>query len=240
MSGIPHPDVPAQVLPRGRHAAPRSVVSASQRERLLAAMAAAVAAKGYANVAVADVIERAGVSRKTFYEHFANKEDCFLAAYDAGIGALLESIDQAINAAAPDWLAATSAGTLTYLEALAANPDFARTFLVEVLAAGPAALERRAEVHQRFADQLAATIRAARRDLPGLPELPDYVFRACVGAINELVTEQLLSYGADTLPDLLTPILDVELAMLTGHELAAALTSAGAGQVAGSLRPPVG
>jgi len=226
MSGPPDSDLLTMVLPRGRHAAPRSVVSASQRERLLAAMAAAVADKGYAHVAVADVIERAGVSRKTFYEHFANKEQCFLAAYDAGITALLRSIDEAIAAAAPDWLEATAAGTRTYLQALAANPDFARTFLVEVLAAGPAALERRAEVHQRFADRLAATIRVARRDLPGLPDLPDYVFRACVGAINELVTEQLLRHGAESLPALVTPILGVELALLTGHELAAALSSA--------------
>jgi len=239
MSGVPQAELLA-VLPRGRHAAPRSVVSASQRERLLAAMAAAVAEKGYAHVAVADVIERAGVSRKTFYEHFANKEQCFLAAYETGIATLLQGIDEAINTAAPDWLAATSAGTLTYLQALAANPDFARTFLVEVLAAGPVALERRAAVHQRFADQLAGTIRAARRDLPGLPELPDYVFRACVGAINELVTEHLLRHGAATLPDLLTPILDVELSMLTGHELAAALSSARREPGAGSPRPSLG
>ena len=72
-------------LPRGRHAAPREVVWESQRGRLLAAMAEVVASKGYGAVAVRDVIARAGVSRKTFYEHFDNKEECFLAAYDAGV-----------------------------------------------------------------------------------------------------------------------------------------------------------
>ena len=88
-----------RVLPRGRYAAPRAVVAESQRERLLVAMADATAAKGYANVAVADVIERAGVSRRSFYEHFANKEECFLAAYDAGVEALLGAIGEAEEAA---------------------------------------------------------------------------------------------------------------------------------------------
>src|SRR5687768_6636573 len=99
------------VLPRGRHAAAREIVWESQRERMLAAMAEAVAAKGYARVAVADVIALAGVSRKTFYEHFANKDACLLAAFDAGVELLLEAIDEAIHAEAPDWLAAAAAGS---------------------------------------------------------------------------------------------------------------------------------
>ena len=132
-------------LPRGRHAAPREVVWESQRGRLLSAMAEVVASKGYGTVAVRDVIARAGVSRKTFYEHFDNKEECFLAAYDAGVASMLEAIGDAIRAAAPDGpLAIARAGTARYLDTLAANPAFARTFLVEVSAAGPAALERRA------------------------------------------------------------------------------------------------
>src|SRR5215211_3537803 len=86
-TGIPMTAGPplATPLPRGRHAAPPEVVWESQRGRMLAAMATAVGEKGYAEVAVADVIARAGVSRKTFYEQFDNKLGCFLAAYDAGV-----------------------------------------------------------------------------------------------------------------------------------------------------------
>src|SRR6516164_10070200 len=94
------------VLPRGRHAAPRPVVREAQRARMLDAMVQSVAEKGYARVAVADVVERAGVSRKTFYEQFANKEECFLAAYDDGVDRLLAAIDAALATLAPDWLAA--------------------------------------------------------------------------------------------------------------------------------------
>jgi AcrR family transcriptional regulator len=112
---------------------------------MLAAMATAVGEKGYGSVAVADVIARAGVSRRAFYEHFDNKEECFLAAYDAGVESMLAAIDDAIGRAAADGpLAIARAGTERYLSTLAANPAFARTFLVEVLAAGPRALERRA------------------------------------------------------------------------------------------------
>ncbi|HVE67214.1 MAG TPA: TetR/AcrR family transcriptional regulator [Solirubrobacteraceae bacterium] len=204
------------VLPRGRHAASRAVVWDSQRERMLAAMADAVVAKGYARVAVADVIERAGVSRKTFYEQFSNKEECFLAAYDAGVEELMGGIDAAIREAAPDWIAAARAGTTAYLEMLEANPALARTFLVEVLAAGPEALARRAVVHERFARQLADVHAAARRDLPALPELEPYVFRACVGAINELVTDRLAATGPEGVTDLVGPVLDIQVKLLLG------------------------
>src|SRR3954469_9338582 len=174
-------------LPRGRHAAPREVVRSSQRGRMLAAMAGAVAEKGYGAVAVADVIARAGVSRKTFYEHFENKEECFLAAYDAGVELMLGAIDAAIADAGSEPLSIARAGTARYLETLAANPAFARTFLVEVLAAGPRALGRRARVHARFADQLATIHRAAG----GRGDTSPAVFRACVGAIHEVVTDHV-------------------------------------------------
>jgi AcrR family transcriptional regulator len=194
-------------LPRGRHAAPREVVAESQRGRMLVAMAEAVAERGYARTAVADVIERARVSRRTFYEHFANKQECFLAAYDAGVDLLLGAIDRAVAAAGPDLRAGATAGTRAYLEALAANPAFARTFLIEVLAAGPDALARRAAVHERFADQLAGVVEEA-----GLVT-PPYVVRACVGAIHELVSDRIL-HGDAELPELLEPVLDIQLRLL--------------------------
>lgn len=207
-----------RVLPRGRHAAPREVVAESQRERLLVAMAEACAAKGFANVAVADVIDRAHVSRRSFYEHFSNKEECFLAAYDAGVAGLLDEIgaaEEAARAASPAGLLAVArAGTETYLHLLADNPAFARTFLIEVLGAGPEALARRDAVHQRFADRLATAHAAIVAAAGGGPSPAPFVFRAAVGAIHELVTEKLLSDGPEALPELLEPILEVELRML--------------------------
>jgi AcrR family transcriptional regulator len=206
---------PLRVLPRGRHAAPREVVAESQRERLLVGMADAVAAKGYANVAVADVIERAGVSRRSFYEHFANKEECFLAAYDAGVDALLAAIEEAEDAAGSELLARARAGTETYLQVLADNPAFARTYLIEVLGAGAEALRRRDAVHERFAARMAAAYYAGIAGNRDLSTPPDYVYRAAVGAINELVTDRLLRHGAGALPGLQGAVLDIELRLLT-------------------------
>ena len=198
------------VLPRGRHAAPREVVARSQRGRMLVAMAAAVAEKGYAGVAVADVISRARVSRRSFYEHFANKEECFLAAYDASVDLLLGAIDAAVAGAGDDLAAAAEAGTRAYLDMLATNPAFARTFLIEVLGAGPRALDRRAAVHERFAEQIAAVHRAGA----DRPEPPAYVFRACVGAIHELMSDALVQRGPEALPELLRPVLAVQLRLI--------------------------
>ena len=209
-----------RVLPKGRNAAAREVVWESQHARLLEAMAGAVAEGGYGATAVADVIARAGVSRKTFYEHFANKEDCFLAAYDAGVDALLAAIDEAVSAAAPDWIEAGRAGLTVYLRTMAENPDFARTYLIEVMAAGPAALERRAAVHERFARQMADTHAAVLADLPELPRPASHAYRACVGAINELVVTQMRSHGPEGLPELLPQLLGVQIALLGGPALA--------------------
>jgi AcrR family transcriptional regulator len=203
-----------RVLPRGRHAAPREVVADSQRERLLVAMADATATKGYAHVAVADVIERAGVSRRSFYEHFASKEECFLAAYDAGVAGLLKAIEEAEEAESGGGLLARArSGTEVYLQLLADNPSFARTFLVEVLGAGPEALARRDAVHERFAERLEEGYRAIGG---GLSAPPPYVFRAAVGAIHELVLDRMLKEGAEALPGLLGPVLDIELRLLKG------------------------
>jgi AcrR family transcriptional regulator len=224
MSASPQTDILA-VLPRGRHAAPRDVVRHTQRARMLEAMVDAVAEKGYARVAVADVIERAGVSRKTFYEQFANKEDCFLAAYDAGVDGLLATIDEALAEPAPDWLAAARRAVEVYLDRMAANPPFARSCLIEVLGAGEHALARRNVVQDRFAAQLAAIHRRARADIPSIPELSPHTFRAAIGAVNELVTAHVLEHGADTLPELTDAILDVHLALLVGRELAARIAT---------------
>jgi AcrR family transcriptional regulator len=213
------------VLPRGRHAAPRPVVREAQRARMLDAMVQAVAEKGYARVVVADVIDRAGVSRKTFYEQFSNKEDCFLAAYDAGVDSLLDGIDEALAALAPDWLAGARRAVEVYLERMAARPAFARAFLIEALGAGTAALQRRDVVQRRFAAQLESIHRRARADIPAIPDVPPHTFRAAVGAVNELVTAHVLERGADTLPELTDAILDVYLALLVGRELATRIAS---------------
>src|SRR6476659_5078578 len=104
---------PIRPLPRGPHSLSRDEVVASQRGRMIEAMAETVAEKGYAATTVADVVARAGVSRKTFYEHFADREECFLAAYDAAVDALFARVAERVATGAPegdDWQGRVRAG----------------------------------------------------------------------------------------------------------------------------------
>ncbi|MDW5598011.1 TetR/AcrR family transcriptional regulator [Conexibacter stalactiti] len=203
-------------LPRGRHAAAREVVLASQRGRLLEAIAACVAEQGYAATTVAHVIARAGVSRKTFYEHFADKDACFLAAWEAGFELVLSQVAEAV-AAEPTWQRQLRAGAHVFLEVLAAEPDFARTFLIEVLSAGEGALERRAETHRRFAAVIGAGYRAARADRPELGPLPDFVPQAAAGAVWELTFEHVRTRGVDGLMELAPQIEQIHEAFVFGR-----------------------
>src|SRR5205085_4633458 len=152
----------AEQLPPGRHGLSRETVARSQRDRILRAIAEAVSEQGYVMTSVADVLRRAGVSRETFYEHFANKQECFLAAYDASAGILLEAVQDDRSAPAIETIADRLERLLArYLQVLAKEPAFAHTFLVDVYAAGPAALARRVEVQGRFVSMLAKIAGAA-------------------------------------------------------------------------------
>jgi AcrR family transcriptional regulator len=162
----------------------------THRERLVLGMVAAVAERGYAATTITDVVRHARVSRRTFYEHFADKEACFLAAYDAVSDGVLASIADA-GAGVPDWEARILAGVHAYLEALAGEPEIARVFTVEILTAGPAALARRREVLRRFAAHIQD--RVAEAIAAGAPVAPlgDREALALAGAVHELVLATL-------------------------------------------------
>ncbi len=210
-----------RALPRGRHAAAREVVLASQRGRLLEAMAACVAEQGYAATTVAQVIARAGVSRKTFYEQFADKRECFLAAWEVGTDLLLGQM-LAAGEEADGWRERLRAGVDAFLEILAAEPDFARSFMIEVLSVGEDALARRAEINERFAAALAETSAQAQAEGAGLGPVPPWAFRAAAGAAWELTVEHLRTRGVEGLPELAPQIEAIHLAILRGDFSAAA------------------
>jgi AcrR family transcriptional regulator len=189
-------------LPRGRHGLSREDVARSQRERMLRAMAEAVSELGYARTPVAEVLRRAGVSRETFYEQFANREECFLAAYDASATTLLAALAPAPDSEPP----ASNAGDRLdralrrYLAALAREPALARTFLVEVYAAGSAALARRVEVQSRFVEALTAQLGATN-------DAQRFACEAVVAAASALVTQRVCAGRTTDLQELHRPLL---------------------------------
>ena len=156
------------------------------RARLLDALSTAVAEKGYAATTIADVVRHARVSKRTFYEHFEDKEACFLAAYQAWGRDLLRAI-AAAEGAESAWEKQIDAAARAYFRLLEENPRRAHAFLVEVHAAGPRALKQRREIHQQFADLLRGLVQAGRRQSPGGRALSPAMATALVGAINELV-----------------------------------------------------
>nr|BFE72999.1 hypothetical protein GCM10020092_063000 [Actinoplanes digitatis] len=129
---------PDRLLPRGRHDLPREFVSRTQRDRLIDAMARTVAELGYANASLGDVCAAAGVSTRAFYEHFVDKEACFLAAFDLGVSLLQRAVAEAYARPAR-WPQRMHHGLDTLVRILAAEPAFASLAVVEVLAAGPRA-----------------------------------------------------------------------------------------------------
>lgn len=151
------PSVPAtaQRLPAGAHGIPAELVARNQRERLIAAMAEACAEKGYAELAVADVVRLAGVSTATFYKQFDGKRDCMLAAHEELGARLLEEIDRACEGAESQE-EGVRAAIRTTLALLAVDPPTARLLTVEILALGPEGSERRDAAVESLAGRLRA------------------------------------------------------------------------------------
>lgn len=185
-------------LPPGRHGLPRSFIVSNQRERILDAVADVTSLAGYSAMSVEDIIVTAGVSRRTFYDHFGDKEEAFLAAYDAVVAQLVDRVQKAFAANT------TFAGRVrdclaAFLGFVASEPRFADMCIVEVLAAGPQAVERRNGVMKVFADMVTA---AAEADSVPLSP-PPLAAETIVGGIYEVVYSRVIQGQTATLLGLL-------------------------------------
>lgn len=156
------------------------------RSRLLEGLSAAITEKGYAATTIADIVRHARVSKRTFYEHFEDKQACFLAVYEAVSTEVLRAIASAITPSMP-WEERLHAAARAYFHTLEAKPEVTQTCLLEIHAAGPRALKLRREVHQRFAELLQGLVETARQEHPELRPLSPAMATALVGGINELV-----------------------------------------------------
>lgn len=204
-------------LPRGRHGLGDSVVLASQRLRLLDAMTDLCAEQTYADTSVADVLARSGVSRKTFYEHFANKEECFIAAYERGVGELQQEIARAVIAA-PTWQARIRAMCSTFTETLASRPAFARLFVIEVMSATPETRRRRDVAFDGFVELYRELHRQAEVEWPAMPDLDPNAIAAGLGSVTELSRIAVNERGPEGLRDITELLVSISWAALKGFE----------------------
>ena len=177
-------------------------MATSQRERILRAMVEVVAELGYPETRVVDVIKRAGVSRKTFYEFFDDREDCFLAAYDMALGDLYRGTELAYESASGQpWAERIRLALGTFLGMMAEHPEMAKFCIVDVLAAGPRALARRDAAIRQFTGIIDAGRAESERDLPAITAL------SIAGGINELIYSELLRGAGPELPQRLPEII---------------------------------
>jgi AcrR family transcriptional regulator len=169
-------------LPRGPQALPPEQVAADQRERLYEATIKAVNERGFVATTISDLVAHAGVSRRSFYEHFENKEECLLATYDALIERLTARIVAAYDPK-DEWIDQIEAIVRALFEASSDRPDAARLVCVEMGAAGPVGIERWA----RDAELLTAFITNVFEHAPGDGAVPRPVARAIVGALRTIL-----------------------------------------------------
>ncbi|WP_059008243.1 TetR/AcrR family transcriptional regulator [Streptomyces specialis] len=221
LAGAYAPGLPG--LPRGRSSLPGDVVRKEQRERLTRGVIAAVAEKGYARTTVADVVGRARVSRKVFYEHFADLPACFLAATAGAIQPVATSLYEAArrhrvareaDGRPRDHVEALRSGVRTYLELCAREPEFTRCLVIELPAAGPEALRLDGENLRQFAGLLRVWHERAVVDHPGWAPVTDDICFAAIGAVAALVRVRVVADDTAGLPALEDTVLDVLLRLL--------------------------
>lgn len=201
-------------LPRGPHALPQDVVVAHQRERLLDAAAAAMAEKGYAELTVRDLIDRAGVSRRTFYQLFEAKIDCVFAAHERAFGHLSRVIVDACRteAAWPDRVAAAVSASLAFA---VESPTDAQLIVVTChTASEPMLASRGHAAHEKLADLL----RTGRKQAEVAHTPPELTEQAVVGAAMAVVGARLLAGKIATLPALAPELSQIILTPYLGDE----------------------
>ncbi|MEP6790591.1 MAG: TetR/AcrR family transcriptional regulator [Ramlibacter sp.] len=168
--------------------------------RLLEGMAHAVAAKGYGDTTIADIVREASVSRRTFYEHFSTKAECLISLYEASSHNALKVLKGAIDPA-HQWQTQIEQALTAYLGCMAQNPVLMRTLFVEILGLGAEGLQSRRRVNQEIADFVLEVVNGSGRT----PPLTRGMAMAVVGGINELVLEYIEQDKVALLPELVGP-----------------------------------
>ncbi len=209
-------------LPAGRHGLPREFIVQNQRERIITALVDTVAERGYNATTVAHITKAASVSRRTFYEHFADKEACFLAAYEMVADHIRDSMRVAAEAF-EDWAQQVRAALATMLRFLAGEPELARLVMIEPVAAGGEIAARHRASMQGFVEIL----KAGRPEHSGDRPLPEATEETLVGGLLSLIVREISAGRAAELEKLLPDLVELTLSPYLGGEEAERLARAG-------------
>jgi AcrR family transcriptional regulator len=174
------------LIPAGRHTLPPEEVSERQRERLLRAMASCASDLGYQATTVADVVRVAKTSRSAFYDHFADKQECFLEVYRRTTAMFISAALEAAAQVEP-WQDKLEAGISTYFEWMAEHPEVARATIIEIHEAGSEGLAARSKALHEWMRTIEGVAILARRVGEELPELDEVAFAAIILAAEAYV-----------------------------------------------------
>jgi TetR/AcrR family transcriptional regulator len=198
-------------LPRGPHQMGPDEVAANQRLRMYGAMIEAVATNGYGRTSVKQVVSLAGVSRRAFYEQFANKQECFLATLDLIASRAIDRIAVSYRATSGPLEQRLGAALETFAEVVQGNPKGARLMLVEAPSAGPPGWERLTRTLALFEQRLATSF----IDAPDAQALPEPITRAIVGGLRRVTFVRLVEGRTEEMEGLVPDMLSWILAFRT-------------------------
>lgn len=200
-------------LPPGRHRLPRDFVAQHQRARLFAAIVALVDEQGYPATSLTQIVKKAGVARHTFYEHFKDKEELFLAVFDATVERSVRVTREAAEAESGPWEAQLGAGAAALLGEIAKDPALARVCLIESQSAGLVAMERYEEAMRTF----AAMMRSGRESDPRRAEVPSSLEEIVVGGGAWMIITRL-SNDPDSIEELRPSLVEFLVAPYLGKD----------------------
>lgn len=189
--------------PRVENGAAREL-SEIQRARVIAAMFDAATARGVASVTVADVVERAGVSRRTFYELFSDSDDCFRVAFECALASATTRVLSAYEAQ-DGWRGRVRAGLVALLGFLDEEPVAGRVLIVESAGGGTAVLERRSEVIQKLTSAIGEMEGEAQTPPP--PLMTEGVVRGVLAVIHSRLAEHDQNHDKESLVTLVKPLM---------------------------------
>jgi AcrR family transcriptional regulator len=186
-----------------------------QRARIIRALAEEVAVRGYQRTTVAVIVKRAGVARSSFYDCFANKEECFLAACEAAGEEAMRQVERAVVEAPDSWARRVQAGIGAFLSFATAEPALVRLFFLDAPAAGPAATE----LYERTVRAVVPMFRLGRR-ASSAKQLPETLEEAVVGGIIWIVYQRLAAGRPEELEGLMREMVEFALTPYLGAEAA--------------------
>jgi AcrR family transcriptional regulator len=217
LAGAEGAGVPGASGPRVDNAPELKLVASSKRQAILDGMLEAVGAEGYEQTSVRTVLDRTGIYRQAFYDNFTDKDDCYLQAFDAGVERI-EALMVAAAAGETEWTGKLRAGLGALLDFLDAEPDVGRGIVVEVHAAGPEALAKRAAAMQRasvFLDQA--------REVAGESESPPPIAGEGIAAgIHAVIHSRLATRAGEGFRQLLPEFMYFAVLPYFGAERASA------------------